>query len=74
MPTTALIVGAGSGLSASLARLFAAEGMTVALAARRTEKLSQLCFGSVFTSSVRNLEKLPISRWILHHFSNFAEI
>ncbi len=43
MPTTALIVGAGSGLSASLARLFAAEGMTVALAARRTEKLSQLC-------------------------------
>lgn len=34
MATTALIVGAGSGLSASLARLFAKEGMTVALAAR----------------------------------------
>ena len=31
----ALIVGAGSGLSASLARLFAREGMKVALAARR---------------------------------------
>lgn len=39
MTTIALIVGAGSGLSAALARLFAAEGMTVALAARRIEKL-----------------------------------
>ena len=35
MATTALIVGAGSGLSASLARLFAKEGFTVALAARQ---------------------------------------
>ncbi|HEY9636020.1 MAG TPA: SDR family NAD(P)-dependent oxidoreductase [Coleofasciculaceae cyanobacterium] len=42
MTTTALIIGAGGGLSASLARLFAAEGMTVALAARRTDKLSGL--------------------------------
>jgi NAD(P)-dependent dehydrogenase (short-subunit alcohol dehydrogenase family) len=42
MPKTALIVGAGSGLSASLARLFAKEGMTIALAARQTDKLSQL--------------------------------
>ncbi len=41
--TTALIVGAGSGLSASLARLFAGEGMTVALAARNTDKLDALC-------------------------------
>lgn len=41
--TTALIVGAGSGLSASLARLFASEGMTVALAARDTDKLAELC-------------------------------
>jgi NAD(P)-dependent dehydrogenase (short-subunit alcohol dehydrogenase family) len=39
---TALIVGAGKGLSASLARLFAAEGMQVALAARDTNKLSDL--------------------------------
>jgi NAD(P)-dependent dehydrogenase (short-subunit alcohol dehydrogenase family) len=39
---TALIVGAGSGLSASLARLLAQEGMAVALAARNTEKLSAL--------------------------------
>ena len=39
---TALIVGAGSGLSASLARLFAKEGMRVALAARNTAKLDPL--------------------------------
>jgi NAD(P)-dependent dehydrogenase (short-subunit alcohol dehydrogenase family) len=39
---TALIVGAGSGLSASLARLLAAEGMRVALAARNTSKLAPL--------------------------------
>ena len=40
---TALIVGAGRGLSASLARLFASEGMDVAIAARNTDKLSALC-------------------------------
>jgi NAD(P)-dependent dehydrogenase (short-subunit alcohol dehydrogenase family) len=40
---TALIVGAGRGLSASLARLFAGEGLRVALAARDTEKLAPLC-------------------------------
>src|SRR3981081_4602242 len=40
---TALIVGAGEGLSASLARLFAREGLRVALAARRIEKLGALC-------------------------------
>jgi len=39
----ALIVGAGSGLSGSLARLFAREGMQVALAARRVDKLAELC-------------------------------
>lgn len=39
---TALIVGAGSGLSASLARLFARKGMGVALAARNTDKLAAL--------------------------------
>jgi NAD(P)-dependent dehydrogenase (short-subunit alcohol dehydrogenase family) len=41
--STSLIVGAGSGLSASLARLFAREGLRVALAARQTDKLSGLC-------------------------------
>jgi NAD(P)-dependent dehydrogenase (short-subunit alcohol dehydrogenase family) len=40
--TSALIVGAGSGLSASLARAFAKAGMTVALAARSVDKLSGL--------------------------------
>ena len=39
----ALIVGAGSGLSASLARIFARLGMQVALAARNVDKLSGLC-------------------------------
>ncbi len=34
----ALIVGVGSGLSASLARLFAKSGMKVTVAARRLEK------------------------------------
>jgi NAD(P)-dependent dehydrogenase (short-subunit alcohol dehydrogenase family) len=38
----ALIVGAGSGLSAALARQAAKRGMTVALAARNTEKLAGL--------------------------------
>jgi NAD(P)-dependent dehydrogenase (short-subunit alcohol dehydrogenase family) len=40
---SALIVGAGRGLSASLARLFARDGMRVALAARDAEKLGPLC-------------------------------
>ena len=39
---TALIVGTGQGLSASLARLFAAEGMRVVLASRSIEKLEPL--------------------------------
>src|ERR1700743_866216 len=39
----ALIVGAGEGLSASLARLLAREGIRVALAARKIEKLGALC-------------------------------
>ena len=39
---TALIVGTGPGLSASLARLFARNGLGVALAARQTDKLVAL--------------------------------
>src|SRR5206468_6324020 len=39
----ALMVGAGRGLSASLARLFAGKGLRVALAARDVEKLAPLC-------------------------------
>ena len=38
-----LIVGVGTGLSASLARLFTREGLQVALAARRPDKLDALC-------------------------------
>jgi NAD(P)-dependent dehydrogenase (short-subunit alcohol dehydrogenase family) len=40
---SALIVGTGPGLSASLARLFARQGLRVALAARRTDRLASLC-------------------------------
>jgi len=40
---TALIVGAGEGLSASLARLFSREKINVVLAARKVEKLGALC-------------------------------
>jgi NAD(P)-dependent dehydrogenase (short-subunit alcohol dehydrogenase family) len=40
--SSALIVGAGEGLSASLARLFAREGIKVALAARNAGKLEAL--------------------------------
>ncbi len=43
MTETALIVGAGWGLSASLARLFKSEGMDVHLAARNPDKLADLC-------------------------------
>ena len=39
---TALIVGAGSGLSASLARKLSRDGLRLALAARNTEKLASL--------------------------------
>ena len=39
---SALIVGAGDGLSASLARLLAAEGLRVGLAARNVDKLREL--------------------------------
>ena len=39
---SALIVGTGPGLSASLARLFAYNGLTIDLAARQTDKLSAL--------------------------------
>jgi NAD(P)-dependent dehydrogenase (short-subunit alcohol dehydrogenase family) len=41
--TSALIVGAGEGLSASLTRLLRAQGLVVAIAARNTSKLEPLC-------------------------------
>jgi NAD(P)-dependent dehydrogenase (short-subunit alcohol dehydrogenase family) len=42
-PRFALIVGAGSGLSASLARLFSRHNLQVALASRNPDKLAALC-------------------------------
>ena len=42
-PRLALIVGAGSGLSASLARLFSRHGLQVALASRQPDRLAGLC-------------------------------
>jgi NAD(P)-dependent dehydrogenase (short-subunit alcohol dehydrogenase family) len=39
---TALIIGAGSGISASLARMLAGSGLKVGLAARNVDKLAQL--------------------------------
>jgi short-subunit dehydrogenase len=42
MIKSALIVGAGRGISASFARLLAREGCKVALAARATPKLADL--------------------------------
>lgn len=42
MAETLLIVGAGAGLSASVARRFARDGADIALAARDTEKLTEL--------------------------------
>ncbi len=44
---SALVVGAGSGLSASLARLLASEGFRVALAARNIDKLKGFSFQPV---------------------------
>jgi NAD(P)-dependent dehydrogenase (short-subunit alcohol dehydrogenase family) len=41
-PKTALIVGTGPGLSASLARLFARKGLQVAMASRNPDKLARL--------------------------------
>ncbi len=43
MAGNTLIIGAGSGLSASLARVFTADGARVALAARDAGKLEPLC-------------------------------
>jgi NAD(P)-dependent dehydrogenase (short-subunit alcohol dehydrogenase family) len=57
----ALIVGTGSGLSASLARLFAKSGMKVAVAARRAENLAALAEeigGKAFTCDATDREQV----------------
>jgi len=57
----AVIVGAGSGLSASLARTFADQGMKIALAARNTEKLTNIAAetgAKLFCCDATNLEQV----------------
>ena len=57
MSEKVLIIGAGHGLSASIARLFAAKGMKVGLAARNIEKLAALADeigASTFTCDASN--------------------
>ncbi len=54
MSETALIVGAGSGLSASFARALAADGYRVLLAARNIDKLEPL--GKRLFTIRRNVE------------------
>lgn len=53
----ALIVGTGPGLSASLARLFAAEGLKVSLAARRADGLADLCAETGATAHTCDVSK-----------------
>lgn len=52
MTKTALIVGAGSGISASFARLLAGDGYRIALAARDTAKLAGLAAETKATTHV----------------------
>ena len=57
----ALIVGTGSGLSASLARLFAKAGMQVAVAARRADNIAALAKetgGKAFACDATNREQV----------------
>ncbi len=59
---TALIVGVGSGLSASLARLFSKNRMQVALAARRPDGLAALAKevgGQAFACNAANPAEVP---------------
>ena len=63
MSTIALIIGAGSGLSASLARLFAAEGMTVALAARQIDKPDSLLDPDAIAQTYLSILCQPRSAW-----------
>ena len=64
---TALIVGAGSGLSASLARLLEKEGWRVALAARNPDKLSgeslKLRCDATDASQVEDAFKAVEAKW-----------
>ena len=57
MPNNVLIVGAGNGLSASLARIFNAQGYSIGLLARNTDKIQTLAEevdGKLFQCDVSN--------------------
>ena len=54
---TALIVGVGPGLSASLARLFAKHGLQVALASRNPDKLQRLAEETAADATVHTLRQ-----------------
>lgn len=61
MADTALIVGAGSGLSASVARKLAAQGWQVALAARSMETITALAEdigGKAYRCDARNVDQV----------------
>jgi NAD(P)-dependent dehydrogenase (short-subunit alcohol dehydrogenase family) len=64
---TALIVGAGSGLSASLARLLSQEGYTIALAARQVDKLDTLAQEIGATSFTADASKLNDVNQLFQH-------
>ena len=65
---TALIVGAGSGLSAALARRARAEGMTPLLAARNTDKLKDLALeagGHAFACDASDADQVAaLFEWV----------
>ena len=72
----ALIVGAGSGLSGSLAKLCAAQGMRVALAARNVEKLKSFEGASLHRCDATNpadvkrlFESIDIPQLVLYNAS-----
>ena len=61
MKKTALIIGAGPGLSASLARLCTGRGMKVALAARNIKKLKTLSDetnASIYTCDASDIDSV----------------
>src|SRR3546814_4104897 len=62
MPQTVLIVGAGAGLSAAVARRFAKEGARVALAARHPDKLKR---SEEHTSELQSLMRISYAVFCL---------
>src|SRR5512143_2853675 len=59
---TALVVGVGPGLGASVARAFAADGMQVAVAARDTARLSSLAAGGMKAFACDATDEAQVAR------------